>query len=345
MIKIEMKTYLYLPLLLLATFTVHAQSKWTPYASFEENIHFSDVSASLNYLDLSVPAANSGIRLGAFYTHNNMLSGEVTLGITGIGTPESFSSKIVPIEFLGHYNLIDEMELPVISKFNLDVGAGAGLVELDKGQFGLSEHLVLGASAELPSILPVGTVIIGARHTLFLDDYIDGTVVSGSSNDAVLRFFAAIRFDGTSKKLETALMQAESKAEKLKTDQAASELGYLEKINSANTENKKLTAEKTALTVELDAIKASQSELLNEVNIAKSAPSIKKQYHVVIGSFPSQEMAENYAQTIDEVTSIVPVNELSTFRVVLGMHDKLNQALSDLENARKITGTAWIAVN
>lgn len=340
-----MKKYFILLVAITLQATLHAQSNWAPLVSIEESIHLTDISPSYNYLNLSVPAANSGIRLGAHYVHDHQLSAEITLGVVGIGTPGSFSSKIIPVEFIGHYNLIDKMELPVVSKFNLDAGAGAGLVELDNDEFGLSEHLVLGASAELPSVFPLGTMIVGARYAHFSDDYIDGTEVSGSSNDAVLRFFAAIRFDGTSKKLETALTEAESKAEKLKADYAAIEKGHLKQMTSANTENKKLNAEKTALIVELDALKASQSEMLKEVKVAKSIPTIKKHYHVVIGSFPSQEMAENYADMIDEETSIVPVDELSTFRVVLSMHNKLNQALSDLENAREITSSAWIAVN
>ena len=340
-----MKTFYYLPVLFISALTMNAQSKWSPYASIEENIHFTDVSASLNYPDLSVPAANSGIRLGAYYTYDNQLSGEITLGVTGIGTPGTFSNKLVPVEFIGHYNLIDEMDLPVISKFNLDAGVGSGLMESSNGRFGFSEHVVLGASAELPSVLPFGTMIIGTRYTLFVDDYIDGTVVSGSSNDAVLRFFAAVRFDGNSRKLATALMEAESKAEKLKADQATIEKAHTEKIKQANAKTNKLSLEKTALEDELDALKASQAKVQEEVNEAKSTSTDKKQYHVVIGSFPSQEMAENYAKSIEGETSIVPVNELSTYRVVLSVHDNLNKALAELENAREITSSAWIAVN
>ena len=66
--------------------------------------------------------------------------------------------------------------------------------------------------------------------------------------------------------------------------------------------------------------------------------------YVVIGSFPSQEMAENYAQSIESTTSIVNVSELNTYRVVLSMHNELNDALSALEEARKRTSKAWIAV-
>ena len=331
--------------LLLACITSYAQSNWSPLVSIEENIHLTDVAPSYNYLNLSVPAGNAGMRMGAFYTHNSQLSAEITLGVVGVGTPGAFSNTIIPIEAIGHYNLLDGMDVKLPSKFNLDLGVGFGLAESSNGNFGFSEHIVSGASIELPDVVPFGTLIMGIRYTSFLDDYIDGTVVSGSSKDGVVRFYTAVRLDGTHKKLAQELIEAESKAEKLKADHAIIEKAHSEKIALTNTENKKLNAEKTALLVELDALKASQSDMLKEVNEAKSIPTINKQYHVVIGSFPSQEMAENYAEMIEKETRIVPVNELSTFRVVLSMHDKLSQALSALENARIIISTAWIAVN
>ena len=340
-----MKPSTTLGMLLLACITSNAQSNWSPLVSIEENIHLTDVAPSYNYLNLSVPAGNAGMRMGAYYTHNSQLSAEITLGVVGVGTPGAFSNTMIPVEAVGHYNLLDGMNVKLPSKFNLDLGVGFGLAESSSGNFGFSEHVVSGASMELPHVVPFGTLIIGIRYTSFFDDYIDGTVVNGSSTDGVLRFCAAVRLDGTYKKLATALIEAESKVKKLKADHAIIEKAHSEKIALTNTENKKLNSEKTALVVELDALKASQSEMLKEVKEAKSAPTIKKQYHVVIGSFPSQEMAENYAEMIDEETSIVPVNELSTFRVVLSIHDKLNQALSALENAREITSTAWIAVN
>jgi hypothetical protein len=331
-------------MLLLACVTSNAQSNWAPLVSIEESIHLTDISPSYNYLNLSVPAANSGIRLGAHYVHDHQLSAEITLGVVGIGTPGSFSSKIIPVEFIGHYNLIDKMELPVVSKFNLDAGAGAGLVELDNDEFGLSEHLVLGASAELPSVFPLGTMIVGARYAHFSDDYIDGTEVSGSSNDATLRFFTALRLDGTSKKLTKALTEAEATAKQLKTNLADSQKTSTEKIAKVEKEKTALLAERTALEDELDALKASQTQSQKDTTETNNAPTESKQFHVVIGSFPSQEMAENYAQSIESTTSIVNVSELNTYRVVLSMHNELNDALSALEEARKLTSKAWIAV-
>jgi hypothetical protein len=339
-----MKKYFVLLVAITLQATLHAQSNWAPLVSIEESIHLTDISPSYNYLNLSVPAANSGIRLGAHYVHDHQLSAEITLGVVGIGTPGSFSSKIVPVECVGHYNLIDGMELPILSKFNLDAGIGSGLAETDNGRFSFSEHFVIGASAELPSAVPFGTLIMGTRYTLFVNDYLDGAVVSGTSNDATLRFFTALRLDGTSKKLTKALTEAEATAKQLKTNLADSQKTSTEKIAKVEKEKTALLAERTALEDELDALKASQTQSQKDTTETNNAPAESKQFHVVIGSFPSQEMAENYAQSIESTTSIVNVSELNTYRVVLSIHNELNDALSALEEARKLTSKAWIAV-
>ena len=330
--------------LLLACITSYAQSNWSPLVSIEENIHLTDVAPSYNYLNLSVPAGNAGMRMGAFYTHNSQLSAEITLGVVGIGTPGSFSSKIVPVEVVGHYNVIDGIELPIISKFNLDLGVGSGFAESSNGNFGFSEHIVSGASMELPDVVPFGTLIMGIRYTSFIDDYIDGTVVSGSSKDGVLRFYTAVRLDGASKKLTTALKEAEANAEKLKSNLANKELSSAEEIKKSEKEIETLKSEKTALSDELDALKTSQAEQIENVQDESHTTITKVQYQIVIGSFPSQEMAESYASTIELKTIISNVSDLNTYRVVLSQHDDISSALSALEKAREITPRAWIAI-
>ncbi len=327
-----------------AAINSYAQGTWATYASIEENIHFSDVSPSYNYLNLSVPAGNAGMRMGAFYTHNSQLSAEITIGVVGVGTPGAFSNTIIPVEAIGHYNLLDGRDVKLPSKFNLDLGVGSGLAEYSNGNFGFSEHIVSGASMELPDVVPFGTLIMGIRYTSFIDDYIDGTVVSGSSKDGVLRFYTAVRLDGASKKLTTALKEAEANAEKLKSNLANKELSSAEEIKKAEKEIETLKSEKTALSDELDALKTSQAEQIEDVQDESHTTITKVQYQIVIGSFPSQEMAESYASTIELKTSISNVSELNTYRVVLSQHDDISSALSALEKAREITPRAWIAV-
>ena len=336
-----MKTYLYLPLLLLSSLATQAQSKWSPYASIEENIHFSDVSPSYNYLNLSVPAGNVGIRMGAFYTHNSQLSAEITLGVVGVGTPGVFSNTIIPIEAVGHYNLLDGMDVKLLSKFNLDLGVGFGLAESSNGNFGFSEHIVSGASMELPDVVPFGTLIMGIRYTSFIDDYIDGTVVSGSSKDGVLRFYTAVRLDGPSKKTRQALEDAAALAANVGVSLEKSEAEKAAIQKELNAAEKAHALEKAALMDELEALKAAsvQEEAPAEV------PAIEaKGFYVIIGSFPSQEGAERFISEVGSELDVSFVKDLNTYRVVYSAHENLAEARGSLEAARAVVETAWIAV-
>lgn len=326
---------------IVAAINSYAQGNWAPYASVEENIHFSDVSPSYNYLNLSLPAGNAGMRMGAFYTHNSQLSVEITLGVVGVGTPGTFSNKIIPVEAVGHYNLLDGMDVKLPSKFNLDLGVGSGLAEYSNGNFGFSEHLVLGASMELPDILPFGTLIMGTRYTAFIDDYIDGTVVSGSNNDEVLRFYTAVRLDGENKKTKQALEDAAALAAKVgaSLEKSESEKAAIEKELKAA--KKAHTLEKAALMDELEALKA--------VPVEEKAPSEEptveiKGYYVIIGSFPSQKGAERFISGLGEELDVSFVKDLNTYRVVYSMHENLAEARTALEAAKAVVETAWIAV-
>ena len=152
--------HLYSAILLMVTLGLQGQSL-SPYASIEENIHFTDIPRTEGAIGLSDLASNAGLRLGAYYTYNNLLSGEITLGVIGIGTPNVFSNTIVPVEIVGHYNIFNGKDVSTLSKFNIDFGIGTGPGEASDGYFGQSEHVVIGASMHLPNALPIGTVILG----------------------------------------------------------------------------------------------------------------------------------------------------------------------------------------
>ena len=326
---------------IVAAMNSYAQGTWAPYASVEENIHFSDVSPSYNYLNLSVPAGNAGMRMGAFYTHNSRLSAEITIGVVGVGTPGVFSNTIIPVEAVGHYNLLDGMDVKLPSKFNLDLGVGSGLAESTNGNFGFSEHLVSGASMELPDVIPFGTLIMGIRYTSFIDDYIDGTAVSGSSKDGVLRFYTAVRLDGENKKTRQALEDAAALAEKVGASLKKSEADKAAIQKELKAVKEAHTIEKTAMTDELEALKAAavQEEVPSE------DPTIEaKGLYVIIGSFPSQEGAERFVSELGSELGVSFVKDLNTYRVVYSMHENLAEARASLEAARAIVETAWIAV-
>ena len=340
-----MKKYFILLVAITLQATLHAQSNWAPLVSIEESIHLTDISPSYNYLNLSVPAANSGIRLGAHYVHDHQLSAEITLGVVGIGTPGSFSSKIVPVEFIGHYSLWTPKEGALITKFNISAGVGSGLAEYSNGRFGFSEHAVVGANIEMAGLLPFGTLIMGTRYTQFIDDYIDGNVVAGSSNDAVLRFYTAVRLDGTSKKMHQAIADAEALAAKLQVDGKAAQEKSEELKKKLDATSKAHAEEISQLTDALEACNDSLAIAPAENNEPLSTASLAKGYYVIIGSFPSQERAEEYASRLElEDISIAFEQELATYRVVLSQHDNLAAAVRARDEARAITQNAWIAM-
>ena len=319
-----------------------AQGTWAPYASVEENIHFSDVSPSYNYLNLSVPAGNAGMRMGAFYTHNSLLSAEITLGVVGIGTPGAFFNTIIPVEAVGHYNLFNGMDVKLLSKFNLDLGIGSGLAESSNGNFGFSEHLVSGASMELPDVIPFGTLIMGIRYTSFIDDYIDGTAVSGSSKDGVLRFYTAVRLDGENKKTRQALEDAAALAEKVGASLEKSEADKVAIQKELNATKKAHALEKAALMDELEALKTA---LVQEEEAPSEDSTIEvKGFYVIIGSFPSQEGAKRFISELGSKLDVSFVPDLNTYRVVYSAHKNLAEARGSLKAAREVVETAWIAV-
>ncbi len=326
----------------LATTLTFAQGTWAPYASVEENIHISDVSPSYNYINLSVPAGNAGMRLGAFYTYNSALSAEVTLGVVGVSTPGRFSNTIIPIEAVGHYNILDGMDVKMPSKFNIDLGVGSGLAESSNGNFGFSEHLVVGASMELADVVPFGTLIMGTRYTAFIDDYIDGTTVGGSSNDGVLRFYTAVRLDGVGKKAKQAMADAEALANRVSASLEKSEAEKAAIQKELKAAKNAHAREKAALMDEIEALKTAPApEALAEEEVVIAEP---KGFYVIIGSYPTREAADRFIADNGSDFTVSYVEDLDTYRVVFSSHESLGDARTSLEKAKSVVETAWIAV-
>jgi len=336
-----MRFNLSLSLSLLLSIAVSAQSKsWSFYTSVEEGIHVSDIRPSYNYFNLSVPAGNAGMRMGAFYTHDDNISAELTLGVIGISSPNRFSSGLIPIEVIGHYNVLPELPVDWLSKFNLDLGVGSSLAESSPGNYGFSEHMVLGATAELGNLLPFGTLMMGTRYTMFIDDFIDGNAVSGTGNDKILRFFTGLRIDLGNSNNSAELSEAKAKIDKLESDLMAAALAYDDLSAQKEGATSSLKSENAELKEKLKSLENSTSTIETTQMITEF-----NGYHVVIGSFPDESMANEYLNTLDiENIQVVFVESIPTYRVVLSEHKELRDALLALENAMAITPNAWIAV-
>ena len=349
--------HLYSAILLMVTLGLQGQSL-SPYASIEENIHFTDIPRTEGAIGLSDLASNAGLRLGAYYTYNNLLSGEITLGVIGIGTPNVFSNTIVPVEIVGHYNIFNGKDVSTLSKFNIDFGIGTGPGEASDGYFGQSEHVVFGASMHLPNALPIGTVILGSRFTYFRDDYLDNYTEEGAFGDATIRIFAGVQLDNSNQKAKQALIQAEAQAKEVT---ALLEKVNLEKSkleNQLNVAEKRHSREKAVLQDELEALKSSQFTENTETTESKDSPKndtktssenrkkvAKGNYHIIIGSFQTRGMAELFLEDNGLDCKITFIKDLDTYRVVFSSHASLIEARKAKEEAQSITENAWIAVH
>lgn len=350
--------HLYSGILLFLTLGLQGQS-WFPYASVEENIHFTDIPRTEGAIGLSDLASNAGLRLGAYYTHNNLLSGEITLGVVGIGTPNVFSNTIVPVEIIGHYNILNSKDVSILSKFNIDFGVGTGPGEAYDGYFGQSEHVVVGVSMHLPDVLPMGNLILGTRFTYFRDDYLDNDTEEGAFGDATVRIFAGIQLGNTSQKEKQALIKAEAQAKEVNALLEKTKLEKSKLENQLNAAEKRHSREKALLQDELEALKSSQSKKNTEItkneesqenNDTKTSSENKKNaskgiYHIIIGSFQSRGMAELFLEDNGLDCKITYIKDLDTYRVIFSSHASLNDARIAKEEAQSITENAWIAVH
>lgn len=327
---------------LLFSVMLNAQSKsWSVYTSVEEAIHVSDIRPSYNYFNLSVPAGNAGMRMGAFYTHDENISAEITLGVIGISSPNRFSSGLIPIEVVGHYNVLPELPIDWLSKFNVDLGLGSSLAESSPGNFGFSEHMVLGATAELGNLLPFGTLMMGTRYTMFIDDFVDGYAVSGTGNDKILRFFTGLKIDLGNSNNSAELSEAKAKIDKLESDLMVAALAYDDLSAQKEGATSSLKAENAELKEKLTSLENSATTTVETTQMISEING----YHVVIGSFPNELMANEYLNSLDiDDLQVVFVESIPTYRVVLSEHKELREALLALENAMAITPNAWIAV-
>lgn len=349
--------YLYSGILLFLTLGLQGQS-WFPYASVEENIHFTDIARTEGAIGLSDLASNAGLRLGAYYFYNNLFSGEITLGVIGIGTPNVFSNTIVPVEIIGHYNLFDGKDVSIPSKFNIDFGIGTGPGETSNGFFGQSEHAVIGASMHLSNTLPIGNLIIGARYTYFRDDYLDNYTEEGAFGDATVRIFAGIQLGNSNQKGIHALEKAEAQAKEVNALLEKTNLEKSKLENQLNAAEKRHNREKALLQDELEALKSSQltentqtaeSEESSKDNIKSSLEIQNKvaqgDYHIIIGSFQSRGMAKLFLEDNGLDCNITYIKDLDTYRVIFSSHASLNGARIAKEEAQSITENAWIAVH
>ena len=353
MLRLIMSAFLF------CAFNLQGQN-WSHYVSMEENFHYTDQPRLDGNFSLGHLATNAGMRFGTRYSNDKILSGEITVGVIGIGTPNVFSSKIVPLEILGNYRLINGEQ----ANMTIDFGVGSGLGEAAKQTFGLSEHIVLGTSLHFTNAIPSATLILGSRFTYFLDDYLDnGGLPNGNGlnegkyGDAALRLFLGLQFDGVlraekkakeeAKKLSNSLILAEQENLYIKNDskKVIEELNdEVDKLNDEIKTLKSILAETSYQEFEFtDTIvqNNSQENSLN-TNIDEST------YNIIIGSFKSKVAALAFIKDNDLNGEIHYIKELDMYRVVRSKRsliddtgDERKESISISKNANLIIITVY----
>jgi len=286
---------------------VSAQSEWALQVSVEETVTLGDARSSFHFLSFTQLAANSGMRSGFHYTKDHHLAAELTLGVVGTSRPNSWFTKIVPVEFVGHYNILPHITGDSPFKFNLDLGVGSALVRArsvtynTNGRFSFSEHIAAGASLDIP-LYDLGTLSFGLRNTYFIDDYIDATPVDETNNDQLLRFFTSARVNlGQSAKTKTIIADAEEKAAKLNSELA---------LAKANAE---LMTQKNSSTV---------------TKLEKSIASLEEKL-VEAGNTPRKEyiLQSVHFETNRSVIRNMDIPELTTLLNLLSTNHNLNAVI------------------
>lgn len=333
---------------LILTSVAFGQSKWMFHTSVEESYLLGDAPFTFHPLSLNDYAGNAGARVGMYFNHSENIGAEITLGVSGSANTGVYATRIVPVEIVGHYNILSQVEgLNTTDKFNVDLGIGSALVRAQtpsyntSGSFGFSENVSLGASWDM-DILPGGMLTIGYRHTFFVDDYIDGTV-SGSGNDSWGRFFTATRWNlGSSKKEKAALANAMAKADQLNAELGAAEAkaksleSEAEKAQKKNAELKNTLA---ATEAELEALRTATAE--KEEEAAEETPTFNG-YAVIVASFSNKAAAQTFADEYGENAKVIAVPEIGKFRVAQDVYTSYGKAKTAVEELKANEVSCWI---
>ena len=329
-----------------------AQSKWAFHTSAEETVLFGDQRSSLNFASLTNLAANSGIRFGMYRQVNDMFGVEATLGVVGTSRPNTYVTKFVPVEVIGHYNILPSLGAFQNSKnkLNVDFGLGSALVRATSptyntgGGFAFSENASIGLSLDLP-VLPGGVLSLGYRHTAFMDDWID-TDASAAGNDYLGRAFMAARWSlGTSNKDKEALAAAITKSDQLAAELSAaqSKAKAMEKSAArAKALERKLKDMEQAMADSLAAAKTAMAEQEVDETATPSSTRTGEGFAVIVASYKNETGAQSMADDLGGRASVIAVPELGRYRVAYDVLSSYGEAKALRESLLDDFADCWI---
>jgi len=250
------------------------------YTSVEESFVIGDQFSSLNLLNLSNAANNSGIRTGILTNVNDKFSLEASFGVVGSARLNGFSTNLIPVELLGRYSFYS---MGKNDRFPLtwsgEVGPGISLVRSQtstnnlKGLNSVSNSLSIGLSLDILKI-DDNALAIGYRHTFYGDDNIDGLIAQGGV-DQLSRWQLSYKIDLLSKAVEKdpiiELNESELKPEKKEQKK--------EKKKKAKKEDKTKIdqSDKKSLRQKLKRNKSNDQNEAKPKKREKSKPKARKQ--------------------------------------------------------------------
>jgi hypothetical protein len=333
------------------TFSIHsfAQSKWN-FTTIAEEAFFLTPESLNNPSDLisfESLASNSGLSAGFVYSYSDVIDLEGRLGVVNTYESGNFATRIVPVEFVLHYDLLSLGNFESSTKFNADVAIGSSLTSVATPTTGLNpnfnfnENIGLGASITTP-LSSKSTISFGYRHTGYLSD------INGKSEgiDFLSRFFTGFTINiGKDVKILTALEKAESKAKQLTSELEAKKKDNESLNNQLNLLKSTHAKEIAAISDELKAL-SSVSEKAETIKETQEEPvtEVSPQYFVIIGSYANKEGADEFIRETNSGFTTSYVEELKTYRVVFSKHNTLSKARTALIDAQYIVESAWIAV-
>lgn len=326
-------------LILIVSYPLTAQISWSPYALVEENVHLGDIRPSYNYANLNVLAANAGIRVGAFISSPTALSGELTLGVVGLGSPGTFATNMIPVEVVGHLNTLQLSKTDI--RFNLDFGAGIALAENSSTYYNLNRNAVLGLSLEFPRISKFESLILGVRYVSNGVDFLDKSV-SGSDNDATLRFYTAVRFYGRSKSdtkniddINKLLLENIQFQKTLKEKEI--EIALLQDVIKDYSE-----AEKESSKNENNTPKEEVEQIQKDESSALFEKKSVTEYAIIIASFSNLESANEFVIEYAGNCKILFDEQSGNYRIAYKIVDSIDDATEGSRILRVKNEDNWI---
>ena len=331
---------------------INAQNKWSFLTSVEESMLIGDQSSLPNLADINSLFSNFGIRSGVHRVFSDQYAADLSFGMAGVAKKNTYTSTILPVQLTLHYNLLSNLERfnTLGTKFNINVGAGGALYRTtatnynEEGLFSFSENLSLGSSIEF-KIAKSGTLSLGYRHSLYLDDNID-TDPTGLLGDVLGSFYTAVRWDITGSdaanhKLshKTAPENAHKVGEELRIAQAkvkAMEKAVLQ-LKSMKTEPIKVEESVSDVSSETTLNITEETDNTSTVNTSNT-----KRYAIIIASYKSEEVAQSLARELGNTAQVIPVPEIGRFRVAYDIYDTYKDAINNQKELVLDFGNCWI---